>query len=376
MEPISAIASIAGIVDAGTSLASYLNKRYKSYTNAPVLLEDLAQDVELCAGWVAVLVSHLEQPNPGHSPKFTKDAGKWAKQTGAIFTEIKALVPVDRDMDRTFSRGKWEYVRNEKKLGLAQEKLKTKQFNFMFMEAMYRSVAPPHSATGSSRDPNSMSSAGGLGDVQGPLLLSGFDGSGKRFEVRMHLTAVPEISGRSTINSDVPVVGTTSRKKVTRDIDRAQERRLVSLAQSPLFDPAVSGKARRDGRSANLREAVSRHGTRKHAGYTEDDDDDLEIKGYDEAMKAEIEVEELRRRATGWKKSCLIEPILHLFYPRSVRAKTPILARTYHIVTEALATLHDTHRAHHYQDRARIPEESGLNAMHVTEQFVDLARKR
>ncbi|KAK6440697.1 hypothetical protein LTR95_003083 [Oleoguttula sp. CCFEE 5521] len=296
MEPISAIASIVGIVDAGTCLASYLKKRCNSYTNAPILLQDLAQDVELWVGWVAVLVSHLEQPNSGHRPKFTKDAGEWAKQTGAIFSEIEALVPGDRDMDRTFSRGRWEFVRNEKRLGLAQEKLKKKQFNFMFMEAMYRSLAPPHPATSSSRDPNAMCSAGGLGDVQGPLLLSGVDGSGKRFEVRMHLTAMPEISGRSAIDNDAHVVETTSRNKVTREIDGVQERRLIGLAQSPLFDSAVSGKARIDGGLAVVRDSVSRHRTRYYGGHTEDEGADLEIKEQNEARKAEYEVEELRRR--------------------------------------------------------------------------------
>ncbi|KAK6438740.1 hypothetical protein LTR95_005056 [Oleoguttula sp. CCFEE 5521] len=299
MDPFFLTAGIVGIADAGTSLASFLTTKYKSYTNAPKLLQDLAQEVDFCVGWVGVLGNRLEErDNGGYSVKFAQDA---SNLTGKIFDEIQALIPEERDLGNTFSRGKWKFVLNEKKLTAAQERLRRKQHMFMFMDSMYRASTPSTSA-----------SAGkvgqGLGGLRGPLELSGFDAQGRRYEVKMSVAALPELMPMSRSRVGEAIGGSRNRKSEMR-VKMVEEQRLKGLAQSPLFDANfLRGNARAkasaglhshqgDDRIEIIETRMKR--TAVEADHKPHRTDGPDVDHGSGTLAAELEVEDLKRRWFG-----------------------------------------------------------------------------
>lgn len=245
MDPFSIATGAVGLADAGTSLASFLTDKYKSYRDAPELILETANEVEFCAGLVDMFGSNLDRPGAEYPERFVRDAKNLVRRTNAVFLDIRGLIPIDRDFDAPFSRARWHFVLDKKKLMEHQQRLRQLQQMFMFMETMHRYHYPTNSKpsggviSGQSQDGNAAEQTfQGLMDQQGPMRLNGVGADGRSFEVTLTLKPVkqveavpmsapvpmPEIESRSGLSFAVPARSTLSKK------------RLEGLRRSPFFD--------------------------------------------------------------------------------------------------------------------------------------------
>lgn len=171
-------------------------------------------------------------------------------QTQIIFRDIERLIPQDRDLDATFSKARWRFALDKKKLTEHQQRLRQAQQMFLFMESMYRYRYPINSgglaSAGGSKDPNASTGTGaneqsltGVLANQVPMQATGVGPDGQRFEVTLTLKPVTQPVPTSTYGS-MPVPESRSALPDPGRVKEKQGRSMLEgLRRSPFFDAAL-----------------------------------------------------------------------------------------------------------------------------------------
>ena len=267
MDPFSITVGVVGLADAGTSLASFLTDKYKTYREAPSLILEIASEVEFCAGLVDIFGSSLDRPGSQYPDRFVRDAKNLVQKTHAVFLDIRGLIPVDRDFDATFSRARWHFVLDRKKLEAQRQRLRELQQMFMFMETMYRYHCHSGGTSGPGAGANEkvpVSDEGeqkfqGVVDQQGPMRLSGVGADGRSFEVTLTLKPVPqriEVMPMSAPMSDPGITSRMSGSSVVPERSSQSRKRLEGLRRSPFFDRSLLEDEKSKARTYVQREYV------------------------------------------------------------------------------------------------------------------------
>lgn len=251
MDPFSITVGVVGLADAGTSLAGFLTEKYKTYRDAPELILEIAHEVEFCAGLVDMFGSNLDRPGAEYPEKFVRDAKNLVRRTNAVFLDIRGLMPIDRDFDAPFSRARWHFMLDKKKLLEHQQRLRQLQQMFMFMETMYRYHYPSENTVkpsgGAIKDPNQgpdseEQTLQGVMDSQSPMLLNGVGADGRSFQVTLTLKPVSQQMEAVPYSMPVSAPGISSRSGLStiKPARSSQsKRRLEGLRRSPFFDMSL-----------------------------------------------------------------------------------------------------------------------------------------
>lgn len=252
MDPFSITVGVVGLADAGTSLAGFLTDKYKTYRDAPELILEIAHEVEFCAGLVDMFGTNLDRPGAEYPERFVRDAKNLVRRTNAVFLDIRELIPTDKDFDAPFSRARWHFVLDKKKLLEHQQRLRQLQQMFMFMETMHRYHYPSNnpakpSDVGGIRDPNQSSDQGeqtfqGVMDSQAPMLLNGVGADGRSFQVTLTLKPVSQQPEAVSYSAPVSAPGISSRSGLSPSKpawNPQSKKRLEGLRRSPFFDMSL-----------------------------------------------------------------------------------------------------------------------------------------
>jgi len=251
MDPFSIMVGVVGLADAGTSLAGFLTDKYKTYRDAPELILEIAHEVEFCAGLVDMFGSNLDRPGAEYPERFVRDAKNLVRRTNAVFLDIRGLIPIDKDFDSPFSRARWHFVLDKKKLLEHQQRLRQLQQMFMFMETMHRYHYPSNDTMkpsgGGIKDPSESPDSReqtlqGVMDSQSPMLLNGVGADGRSFQVTLTLKPVSQQSEIVPYSAPMSAPGISSRTglstiKPARNMQ--SKKRLEGLRRSPFFDMSL-----------------------------------------------------------------------------------------------------------------------------------------